>query len=367
MAQLVREFLDRVVVTMLNLSLSTVIDKIRTSGVYITKDQFDYIRTQLPKIDSIKNDFAFKGNVYYHPSKNKHGYTYALNYELGKKQAMARFEIGSFVEQEKGEKFKKENLKHYLSWTLWPHRLLKKELLPFHAALDMLLKELDIHDHPPIYSYEHTYRFASVKRLEIAADFPFLEPHTFIPWKPRGFVSWIYTDEKTGEKGTTYLGLKGEAKNGFACYGKTKQLKEKGQTPSFFAYCPRTRIESRRYKIGLTMGELHKLKNQFLPLEIADPSTARNLSDDAQWQQFLDLAMTEGSAVAIAKAPKGKQRDDRIALLRQAAHPQWTPGKKKQIWDSYLRSVERLSPEAMGLTVKGESKVQSIDPETLLQ
>ena len=347
-----------------NLKISIIkgsaIDRIRTSGIYISKDQFDYIRKQLPEIDSIKNDFALKGKVNRHIHRNKQGHcTYALQYRtLDSHQSIARFEISSYIEQGKGEKFKKENLKYYLSWTLWPHRLRQKELLPFHAALDVLLKELDIHDHPPIYSYAHTYRFASVKRLEIAADFPFLEPNTFIPWKPRGFVSWIHTDPVTGAKGATYLGLKGEAKDGFACYGKTQQLKETGQPPSIFSGHPRTRIESRRYKAG-KIKELHKLKNFFLGLEIADLAIARALSDGAQWQQFLDLAMTYGSARAIAKTPIGKQRDKIIKMLRQAAHTAgWTPGKKKQIWDSYLRSVERLAPEAMGLTVKGKSKVQ---------
>lgn len=324
-----------------SLTISTVIDRVRTTGVFITKEQYLYIRDQMPEIAALQKHFISKGKIHYHP--NKKNYTYALNFTLGKRQTMARFEVGSFVEKE-GE-IKKEDIKYYLSWTLWPHRLRNNELQPFHDALDVLLQGLDDGSgHIPIYTYLHTYLFASVKKLEIAADFPFLEPHTFIPWKARGFISSIWKHPKTGDKGTTYLGPEYGTKNGFAFYGKSRQRKETGQPPSIFADYPCTRFESRRYKTGLKLWELHTLKNTFLPLEIADLAIARALSDDVQWQQFLDLAMTDGSAVAISSTPIGTQRDKMFSMLRKSKHSYWTSTKIEQIWRSYLRAVDELHP-----------------------
>ena len=334
----------------LSLSIGSVIDRIRTSGIYLPKADFDYIKTQLFKHSSIKADFEFKGKVSPKCYKNKHGhFIYALHYEtLDSHQPIARFEIGSFIEPGKGETKKENNLKYYLAWELWPRRLINGELRPFHQALDVLLKELDVWEHPPIYSYAHTYKFAKVKYLEIAIEFPNLEPHTFIPWRPRGRVSWIWTNPKTGEKGATYLGLKGDVHDGFAFYPKTKQLLETGQPPpKYFKDYPCTRFESRGYRTGFTLETLGKMKNQFIVLEIADPTKARGLSDAVPWREFLNRAMVDGSAKALAGTTKGWQRTKFIAMLRKAAHPGWNLKVKKQIWDSYLRSVERLSPEAM--------------------
>ena len=200
----------------LKISVNSCIDRLRTSSVLISKDTFVYIRDQMKVVSSIQEKHINKGKIRFHRTKGDRDYVYALNYTLGPNQQMARLEVGSFmVNHKKGEKFNPKNLRYYLVWELWPHRLCHKELGNFHNVLDELFTKLDIHDHPPIYSYEHAYLFAKVKYLEIYADFPRLEPNSFIPWKPRGSKSRIWTDPKTGEKVTTYLGPKSVLNNQF--------------------------------------------------------------------------------------------------------------------------------------------------------
>lgn len=291
-----------------------IIDRIRITGMALSKQQYKVFLEQLYKLIHFSKEHISKGLL----KKFKNGYRHILQYTLGQGQPVIQIEAGST----KAKKF-------YLAWELWPHRFKKADLAGFFKLINLLLDS-------PVFLYKSAFYKGKVRYLELSSD-RLTEPmYSFIPWKDKVQKSFFYENEETKEKGALYLGGKQSAVR-YCFYDKAKQLKHK-KLPC--KYKTLTRIEARLNHLHLAPAKLHELKNPFESLHIAHAINCKNYSKDEILQNFISQAEKEGAANAF-KGLNKKERSEIKKILMACEAKWWQPEK---LADEMLLAFETIAP-----------------------
>lgn len=205
-------------------SLPLSIDRIRITGIGLTKEQYHTARERFPQLVAFCMNVVKTGKALY----TGKAYTHAVSYRASSLQLIARLEIGT------------TKAKHYyLAWELWPMGLSQSDFTGFHWCVMQVLPL-------PIYHYPFAFTQGRVKYLELARDTMAAAMHTFLPWKSKVQKSAIY--EAGHHKGAIYIGSRTSEKQ-FCIYDKAKQLSEV-KAPTKFKTL--TRIEARLRKLELS-------------------------------------------------------------------------------------------------------------------
>jgi hypothetical protein len=84
-----------------------------------------------------------------------------------------------------------------------------------------------------------------------------------------------------------------------------------------------------------------KLPNPFASLEIADALKARKVSDDPNWQSFLDQCVySDGSAKALSQCSKST-RKEYVTRLRASSVDWWKPDF---LWKGLDQAMAVIAP-----------------------
>lgn len=298
----------------MGLTLGLIIDRIRITGLELSSDQYSLFKKLLPEIIKLyKKEYSnTHGNltVYYHE------YKAAVQYRDDHMQSIARLEAGT---TKKGHR--------YLAWELWPHRIPGSN---FSELCELIYKLLE----NPIFQYQFAYEHGKVRCIELASDVLTTQMHTFIPWIKNVKNSSIYDPSWT--KGQIQIGSKNSPRS-YSIYDKARQLKEK-KLPN--PYKTRTRIEAVLRCTKLSPKDLNSIKNPFSDLHIVDTKTARLLTSDLKFQDFLSYAEYYGSARAFAAITKSQRVEIRKKLMLCSA-TWWNPSF---IWKSHEKAISILKP-----------------------
>jgi hypothetical protein len=187
----------------------------------------------------------------------------------------------------------------------------------------------------PDFDYGKLFFESRVSYIELACDSLTYPAHSFIPYRRNINYSKIFNDN--GSKGTTYLGsIKSDLR--FRIYDKAKQLMDTSKSSPHKLH---TRIESSIRKLKLAPSELLlKLPNPFMKLEISDIAIARSISKDLDWEFFLDMCISEGSAAALASLTKNKRKIF-ISRLYAARVGWWKPDNR---WSGLASALAKIAP-----------------------
>ena len=288
------------------------IDRIKITGIALSKASYALARQQLPGITDIQTDIKLN-NAYLKYTEN--GYIQGVNLrEKESNQAITRLSIGCT----KSKHF-------YLAHEIYPHAINQNRAAfkAFNEAVTLLF--------PAEFSYEIAHSIGKVQYLEIAKDYMSCSPGSFISHAP-------YTKTSNNYKGTQYLGKR------FTCYDKKTQLLEvKNQTSKWQNI---VRIEAKCRKTGLQPCQLHTLPNPFNSLEIADTALLKAIPDP-EFQVWLAHAQSE-----------------KVGTTR-AMHTLLEARRKK--FRHYLRDCEALWYDPVKIWETWGNALQSIAPATLLQ
>jgi len=284
------------------------IDRLKITGIGLTKDQYAHARQQLPGITDIQKDLHL-GNTFLKYTEKS--FIQGVNLKSKtEKQSIARLEVGC------------TKAKHfYLAWTLYPQAINQNQAAfkVFNEAISLLFGEL--------FSYQKSYLNGRVQYLEIAQDYMTIPPGSFISHAP-------YTKSSNVFKGTQYLG------KAYTCYDKRKQLKEvKNQTSKWQNI---VRLEAKCRKTGVQPCNLHTLANPFAGLEIACIARLQAIADP-EFQEWLELAQSVGTTSALHALPEARRKKFR-QHLRDCAAPWYDPVK---IWDTWSNALQSIAPETL--------------------
>jgi hypothetical protein len=140
----------------------------------------------------------------------------------------------------------------------------------------------------------------------------------------------------TFEACATYLGSVSSALR-FRIYDKAKHLTETKGVISPFAL--RTRFEAVLRQCGPTTG-LPAIANPFSKLRVASVDTARALSADKAWHQFLDRCCLFGAPTALSECSK-HFRQKWVNMLSVAQTAWWRP---ENAWPRYPNAIAAIYP-----------------------
>jgi hypothetical protein len=243
-------------------------------------------------------------------------YVTHLSYYPTPKKMIARFTLGTTKSKHK-----------YFKLGLLPARFGAGEFETLKETIALLLPEVN---------YAKLFHTANVSYIELNADSPSHALHTFIPFRAKCNVSFVYKNE-LAPVGTTYLGSNVSDLR-FRVYDKRTHLLETGGVAHFDIH---TRIEAIVRHTGVAAYKLpHSLSNPFQKLEIADLHRAHELSKKPDWQAFLAECLASGSAAALSKCKK-YQRKKFMTMLRASSAPWWNANF---IWQGFPAALSAIAP-----------------------
>ena len=246
--------------------------------------------------------------------KKKQQYSVRIDYFPDKKRKIAEIEIGQAYKY------------RYIKLVLYPSKFSGNEFCYFKEHFNGFF---------PTFCYENLFSQAHVSSIEFACDSLSHPANSLIPFRKKVSHSSVFDDH--GTKGTKYLGSVKSNKR-FRIYDKAKQLAETNQVAPHKLH---TRIECALRKTKLSIPEiLTKLENPFTGLEIAHAPTARTISKDLEWTDFLDTCESDGSARALASLSKNKRKIFMSRLLG-ARVAWWKPDSR---WTGLEYALEKISP-----------------------
>lgn len=272
----------------MGLSLALQIDRIRMTGVGLSKQQYSAARGQMPLIAKNCNESLKTGKVIYIPKT----YVHAIIYRMDSVQLVARLEVGS------------TKAKHYyLAWELWPFRLKKSEFKTFHNCIEAVLPS-------PVFSYPFMFENGRVRYMELAHDSVTAKMHEFIPWIDKVHNSHVYSEGCS--KGAIYLGSRQSSRQ-YCVYDKAKQLAAV-KRPSQFKNL--TRIEVRLRNLSTPPAQLSQMANPFMPLKLSELALCEGIDNVEEWSNFLLRARAFGSAMAFSLEEKSTKKKLKQNLLK---------------------------------------------------
>jgi hypothetical protein len=291
-----------------------IIDRIHMSiGLTKSPQQYGVLIGQLTGMKDIQSDLVPKGKITVFESKHitRLGY-----YPADKKRKIAELEMGAT-----------KTGHMYFRLGLYPSKFKPGEFTTFREHLELLFQ----------LQYDKLFQQARVSYLELAADSLTYQLGSFIPFRARINHSMIWKSDGVPH-GTLYLGSH-LSKKRFCCYNKAKHLLDSGDAGQ---EAIRTRIEARLRHIGMSTSEIpEKLPNPFTSLEIADVLKARKVSDDPNWQSFLDQCLYgDGSATALSQCSKST-RKEYVAMLRASPADWWKPSF---LWKGLGPAISDIAP-----------------------
>lgn len=292
-----------------------ILDRIHLSMTIVSKEHYGIVMGQLEEMKAMQAQLAPQGKI----SIRKKKYSTRLDYHPRKKGGkIADIEVGVTPE------------KHmYFRLGLYPSKFRDTDFEVLKSQLDALFNHG---------FYESVYETARVSYIELAVDSLKLERANLIPFRSRTNQSFIH-ENKDGSKGAVYLGgLKSDTR--FCIYDKAKQLKDTQQA-GHSQHKVRTRIEARLRHTKLSPCELvQSLPNPFKGLGLADRNSARLLTDNGQWHEFLDGCETAGSAATLAQCSK-QTRKKNIDMLRICRIVNWKPD---YFWGGLPAAIAAIEP-----------------------
>ena len=281
------------------------IDRLKITGIALSKASYSIARQQLPGIADIQTDLNLN-NAYLKYTES--GYIQAVNLREKSNQAVARLAVGCT----KSKHF-------YLAWEIYPSAINQNRTAfkAFNEAVTMLF--------PDEFGYEIAHAIGKTQYLEIAKDYMTCSPGSFIAHAP-------YTKTSNNHQGTQYLGEK------FTCYDKKKQLQEvKNQTSNWQNI---VRIEAKARKTGIQPANLHTLANPFNSLEIADRAALEAIQDQEFQDWLLDGTAPDGKGTtrALHLLPEAKRKKFRH-YLRDCAADWYDPEEIFSTWGNALQAI----------------------------
>lgn len=306
----------------MGITIPLVIDRTRLAGHGISFNQYLQARNLFPTLKGLK---LTEGTITYHPSE----YTSRLHYALGKSEAIAAIEVWALP-----------NKQCALIYEIWPHRT-GTRFREFHDAITSTLQDEE-------FTYQSVFAHGHVQYIEYALDNLTRPMHSFIPWTPRAKYSTIYPRDIAHEDlGQIKIGAK-RSPIRFSVYDYALKMQELGLYNQFPT---RTRIEAIVFEPLLPGSLVQRMRpsqvdkqlNPFRHLEIAELSTARNLSPDIDWQQFLDIATAaEAGAPEAFKELTKEERLKARKMLRLSKALWWNPD---QAWAGHLQANAKIHPQ----------------------
>ena len=292
-----------------------ILDRIHLSMSIVSKEHYGIVMGQLEEMKAMQAQLVPLGRI----GIRKKQYSTRLDYHPRKKGGkIADIEVGVTPE------------KHmYFRLGLYPSKFRGADFEVLKSQLNAFFG----HDF-----YESVYGTARVSYIELAVDSLKLERANLIPFRSRTNQSSIY-ENKDGSKGSVYLGgLKSDTR--FCIYDKARQLADTKQS-GHSQHKVRTRIEARLRHTKLSPCELvHSLPNPFKRLGLADRNSARLLTDNGQWHDFLDGCETAGSAATLSQCSK-ETRKKNMDMLRTCRVANWNPD---YFWEGLPVAIAAIEP-----------------------
>ena len=96
-------------------------------------------------------------------------------------------------------------------------------------------------------------------------------------------------------------------------------------------------------KLGIHLGELHSLGNQFEKIQVYDLAKMQAIKN-REWAWFVKAAKKDGIAVALSKYPEHTRKAFRKSL--NLCQVDWAESLAK-IWSSYPKCLEVIQPQYM--------------------
>ena len=289
------------------ISASLKVDRLKITGIGLSKASYSIARQQLPGIADIQTDLNLN-NAYLKYTES--GYIQGVNLREKNNQAVARLAVGCT----KSKHF-------YLACELYPALFKNQQnraaFKAFNEAVTMLF--------PDEFGYEVAHTIGKTQYIEVAKDYMTLAPASFIAHAP-------YTKTSNNHKGTQYMGKQ------FTCYDKKKQLQEvKHQTSNWQNI---VRIEAKARKTGIQPANLHTLANPFKALEVADRAALEAIQDQEFQDWLLDCTAPDGKGTtrALHLLPEAKRKKFRH-YLRDCAAPWYDPEEIFSTWGTALQAI----------------------------
>jgi hypothetical protein len=307
-------------------NLPLIIDRARLAGK-LSFFQYLQARKMFPALKGIK---LTEGTITYHPSE----YKSRLHFGLGVNEAIASVEV-----------FALPNKKCSLIFGVWPHRCTGTRFQEFHSAITSILPDDE-------FTYKSVFYEGHIQHIEYAYDLLNIKMHSFLPWTARAKFSDCYKEQHLGmdeDKGTIYIGAKNSPIR-FSVYNKALKMEKDGLIN---AHPIRSRLEAivfEPYRLGslvqrLRPCELDKQLNPFRFLEISELDTARKLSENPDWQWFLDISEYGGAPAAFVEVfATKKERLKARQMLRQCAAKWWNPANA---WEGHIQANAAIHPATL--------------------
>lgn len=283
------------------------IDRLKITGIALSKASYSIARQQLPGIADIQTDLNLN-NAYLKYTES--GYIQGVNLREKSNQAIARLSVGCT----KSKHF-------YLAWEIYPSAINQNRTAfkVFTEAVRLLF--------PDEFGYEIAHTIGKTQYIEVAKDYMTCSPGSFITHAP-------YTKTSNNHQGTQYMGKQ------FVCYDKKKQLQEvKDQTSNWQSI---VRIEAKARKTGIQPANLHTLANPFKALEVADRAALEAIQDPIfqKWLQACTAPDGVGTTRAMHSLSEAKRKKYR-GYLRDCACSWWNPS---EIWGTWHSALVQIDP-----------------------
>jgi hypothetical protein len=299
------------------------VDRITIKVATKSKELHGFAVAQLYGMADMQKMFVPKGKIIVIPSQYRKRLEYYPEYQSKKSNRRAAdIDVGAFVPSGKGK------LQMDFRLTLYPSNFRGNEFEQFKETLALLMPE---------FNYEKLYLTGKVNYLELACDTLSHHKNRFLPYRKGCAKSKVWINAIDGHQGTTYLGSQ-ESSLRFAIYDKHKQMTDKGKTP-FTSTMPHTRIEARMRRLGVTAAVLPNIENPFLKLRIADFQSAKAMTVDPDWQDFLVDCLQVGVPEALHVRPE-KRKQYREAL-NSVNVKWWSPAER---WSGLLHALNAIAP-----------------------
>ena len=301
----------------MTLAKALVIDRLKITGLNLSKAQYSHARNQLTGIVDIKSDLNL-GTATLKYSQIKYVQGVSLRSTKEPNQTLARISVGST-----------ETKTLYLAWEIYPHALQhpqhRQSFTAFNDYIDLLFGEN--------FNYNHAYELGKVQYIELAKDYLSNVQTKIIPHSSSCKSSNIFPGTAN-----QYIGKK------YVLYDKKQQLQQVKNLNTNWETV--FRIEAKARRTGITPCQLLTLPNPFQGLELASLAPARAILDPL-WHQFLDNAQKCGVNDALTTQSEQTRKKFR-SLLRSCAVPWFKP---EHLWASeWPKAVQALQSVAQTCT-----------------